>query len=56
MLKIKAKIKNEENIFFTEIRNAKNSGKAVYILGAANGGQRIATALISEGGICRLYN
>lgn len=32
------KIKNEENVFITEVREAQKKGKKVYILGAALGG------------------
>lgn len=38
-------IKEEENVFETEIRRAKMEGKKVYILGAALGAIRIAEGL-----------
>lgn len=38
-------IKNEENVFVSEIRKAKKEGKKVYILGAALGAVRIAGGL-----------
>lgn len=42
-------IKNEENVFETEIRKAKMEGKKVYILGAALGAIRIAGGLSYKG-------
>lgn len=42
-------IKNEENVFESEIRKAKKEGKKVYILGAALGAARIAGGLSYRG-------
>lgn len=42
-------IKNEENVFESEIRKAKMEGKKVYILGAALGAVRIAGGLSYRG-------
>lgn len=42
-------IKNEENVFVSEIRKAKKEGKKVYILGAALGAVRIAGGLSYRG-------
>lgn len=42
-------IKNEENVFESEIKNAKIQGKKVYILGAALGAVRIAGGLKYRG-------
>lgn len=39
------KLKNEENVFLTEIKNAKRQNKQIYVLGAAQGGVRIANGL-----------
>lgn len=38
-------IKKNDNIFIKKIHEAKQEGKMVYILGAANGGKRIANGL-----------
>lgn len=35
---VKMKLKNEENVFLTEIKNAKRQNKQIYVLGAAQGG------------------
>lgn len=43
-------IKDEENIFETEIRKARKEGKKVYILGAGLGAVRIANGLRFRGG------
>ena len=42
-------IKNEENVFESEIRKAKMEGKKIYILGVALGAIRIAGGLRYRG-------